>query len=54
MRYKNLEGINPKQYEKLYIENMNNAKERYEYYYNLSKKNEIELEEKSISKKEYI
>lgn len=54
MRYKNLESINSDMYEKLYIENMNNAKERYEYYYNLSKKNKIDLEEKSISKKEYL
>jgi pyruvate-ferredoxin/flavodoxin oxidoreductase len=50
MRYKNLEDINPKEYEKLYIKNMNNAKERYEYYLNLSKQEN----EKPENKKEYI
>jgi len=53
MRYKNLEDLNSKEYEKLYIENMNNAKERYEYYYNLSKNKNVETEENG-SKKEYI
>jgi len=48
MRYKNLENINPKAYEKLYKENMNNAKNRYEYYLELSKK------EEEPNKKEYI
>lgn len=52
MRYKNLEKINPKIYEKLYIENMTNAKERYEYYLNLSKHKD--QEEKKENRKEYI
>lgn len=51
MRYKNLENINPKDYEKLYIENMTSAKERYEYYLELSKK---ENKEEKPNKKEYI
>ena len=32
MRYKNLEYLNPENYEKLYNEHMHLAKERYEYY----------------------
>ena len=33
---------------------MNNAKNRYEYYHNLSKNKEVNKEEKTISKKEYL
>lgn len=45
MRYKNLELINEKDYERLYNENMHQAKERYEYYEKLSKE---ELKEKDV------
>jgi len=38
MRYKNLERINPSEYERLYKINMNSAKKRYDYYINISKK----------------
>lgn len=38
MRYKNLERINPNEYERLFKMNMNSAKKRYEYYLNISKK----------------
>lgn len=39
LRYKNLKNLNEKEYEELYIENMTNAKNRYVYYKELSKKN---------------
>ena len=38
MRYKNLERINPNEYERLFKLNMNSAKKSYEYYLNISKK----------------
>ena len=38
LRYKNLESINPKEYEVLYKEQVNNAKERYNYYKSLESK----------------
>lgn len=38
LRYKNLQSINKKEYERLYNENISNAKNRYEYYLELSKK----------------
>ena len=38
MRYKNLQEINKEDYNKLYAEHMRNAKKRYEYYVNISKK----------------
>ncbi len=37
MRYKNLEDLNEKDYERLYKENITNAQNRYEYYEKLSK-----------------
>lgn len=36
LRYKNLENINPKEYEELYEKNIDEAKNRYEYYKKLS------------------
>ena len=39
LRYKNLEVRNEEDYEALYEENMNTAKERYNYYKNLENKN---------------
>lgn len=39
LRYKNLETLNEKEYQSLYIENMTNAKNRYEYYKEISEKN---------------
>ncbi len=50
MRYKNLELINELEYERLYNENMKNAKERYEYYEKLSKEDFQE----TTNHKEYI
>ena len=38
MRYKNLETKNEEEYQKLYDENMNYAKRRYEYYKKLENK----------------
>ena len=38
LRYKNLESINPKEYEILYNEQLNNAKDRYNYYKNIMSK----------------
>ena len=49
MRYKNLETLNEKEYESLYITNMNNAKKRYEYYESISNRNNtIENKEKNL------
>ncbi|MCI8330690.1 MAG: pyruvate:ferredoxin (flavodoxin) oxidoreductase [Bacilli bacterium] len=48
MRYKNLETLNEKEYEKLYITNMTNAKKRYEYYEKLSKDKMIEKENSDL------
>lgn len=42
MRYKNLELINEKEYERLYKENMHNAKNRYEYYEKISQEEQKE------------
>lgn len=38
LRYKNLQNINKEEYNRLYTEHVNNAKKRYEYYLNISKK----------------
>ena len=49
MRYKNLETLNEKEYESLYITNMNNAKKRYEYYESISNRNNnTENKEKNL------
>ncbi len=42
MRYKNLEVVNNEEYEKLYEEHMQNAKNRYEYYLEYSKREKKE------------
>ena len=39
MRYKNLENIKKENYEHLYKEHVNIAKERYNYYLDISKRN---------------
>ncbi len=38
LRYKNLEKLNPEEYQKLYNQNMDDAKRRYNYYKNIEKK----------------
>ena len=40
LRYKNLEVKNESEYQRLYEENINHAKERYNYFKNLEKKDE--------------
>lgn len=41
LRYKNLEELNKKAYEKLYREHIENAKERYNYYKDIAFKNKV-------------
>ena len=40
LRYKNLQELNKEDYNRLYEEHMANAKKRYEYYVNISQKQE--------------